>query len=319
MAGRIGSCEQKLVLIVISTGLLSASILVAARAQTPPASTPAGAPAATPVQTPAGENRSAAPVETPTADAKVAEHCDRLIAVLSGRDKDEKLLKSAELQKLAQVFRDLATCGAVASDSPALCKAMGETDAHSGCLLMQGTFQLLRAHPKGGRLLFTTGSYEHCRTEITPVICEKLRDAVAANDASKCEWKPGEKPEAIPADARHHPKALTAAQVRTDFPLMCRALVTLDKSLCSQIKDPDSKRVCADVIERNAVYAAGLKSMAESAPQPQRDLAKAALGQADACQPYTDAARKACMGIGVVGASGTPAATAGAPPAATPQ
>jgi hypothetical protein len=305
-------------LIAIVMGLLSTSILAVARAQTPPAGTPAGAPAAvtTPAQPTAGENRPAGPAETPTADAKRAEQCDRLIAVLSGRDKDEKLLKSPELQKLAEEFRDLATCGAVASDSPALCKAAGETDAHNGCLLMQATFQLLRAHPKGARLFFTTGSYEHCRTEITPLICEKLRDAAAANDPSKCEWKPGEKPEAIPADPRHHPKALTAAEVRTDFPLMCRALVTLDKSLCSQIKDSDTKRVCADVIERNAVYATGLKAMAESAPQPQRNLAKAALGQADACESYAAAARSACLGTGPVGVSGTPAAATGAP--ATP-
>jgi hypothetical protein len=320
MAVRFGHRAQRLVLIVIGMGLLSASILAAAGAQTPPPGTPAGAPAAvTPVQPTAGENRQAAPIETPTVNAKRAEECDRLIAVLSGQNKDDKLLKSPQLQKLAQESRDLATCGAVASDSPALCKAAGETDAHNGCLLMQATFQELRAHPKGGRLFFTTGSYEHCRTEITPLICEKLRDAVAANDASKCGWKPGEKPEAIPADPRHHPKALSAAEVRTDFPVMCRALVTLDKSLCSQIKDPDTKHVCADVIERNAVYATGLKAMAESAPQPQRNLAKAALGQADACESYADTARKACLGTGPVGASGTPAAATGASPAATPQ
>ncbi len=321
MAVRIGNRAQRSVLIVISTGLFSASTLGAARAQTPPPGTPAGTPAAvaTPIQPTAGESRPAPSLETPTVDAKRAEECDRLIAALSGQSKDDKLLKSPQLQKLAQESRDLATCGAVASDSPALCKAAGETDAHNGCLLMQATFQLLRAHPKGGRLFFTSGSYEHCRTEITPLICEKLRDAVAANDPSKCGWKPGEKPEAISSDPRHHPQALSAAAVRTDFPVMCRALVTLDKALCSQIKDPDSKRVCADVIDRNAVYATGLKAMAESAPQPQRNLAKAALGQADACDSYADAARKACLGTGPVVASGTPAAATGTPAAPPPR
>ncbi|MGH9808977.1 MAG: hypothetical protein ACRD9W_17290, partial [Terriglobia bacterium] len=94
------------------------------------------------------------------------------------------------------------------------------------------------------------------------------------------------------------------------FASNCQALVTLDKSLCrapkgkefdghdannSETYGESLAKDCVAQVEHMAYLAKGLKAAAESGPEDERGFAKAALGQADACTQYADAAKKACL------------------------
>ena len=278
-------------------------------APTTPQTTPVASPVAgTPQATTAGGKTLGTPQATAAVDDKRRSACLHYVTVLAGREKDSAALANPELQALARRFPDLTTCGAVAGDSEALCKAMGQGEGKAPCRMTWSTYRDLRANQKGGRFVFPDAVFEHCGTEIAPIICEKMHEAAESGDPKKCEWGTSQVPDITP-DPKHHPMKLDAAALRTTFPTFCRALVTLDKPLCGRIADPDIKRVCGELIDRNAVYANGLKGLAESADEPGRTLAKAALGQADACEPYAKPARDWCAQYG-----GMPAPSGTAPP-----
>ena len=100
----------------------------------PPAATPtrqapptaaraSNLPAAAPATAPSGGPAAAAPA---AADPARRATCESYVAVLSGKQTDAALLASAEVQWLAQQAPDLATCGAVASDSADVCKPISK-------------------------------------------------------------------------------------------------------------------------------------------------------------------------------------------------
>src|SRR6185369_16718461 len=106
-----------------------------------------------------------------------------------------------------------------------------------------------------------------CRThpEIAS-ICDRWRTAARSGDPNECTGM---------------------GKMETE----CRAELTLDESLCAKTEEPEG---CKKAIAVNRVYAKGLKSVAESGPPRDRALAKAALGERDACAPFVEAALGTC-------------------------
>src|SRR5262249_31080292 len=112
-------------------------------------------------------------------------------------------------------------------------------------------------------------------------LCDTLRDAVLSGDASKC----------------------ASAGVLTS---MCRAYIKLDASLCGV--PPESRaandlkksltNACKETLQSRKVFAQGLQALAASGAPRGRALAKAALGQPDACAAYAESAIQACLAAG---------------------
>jgi hypothetical protein len=175
----------------------------------------------------------------------------------------------------------------VKEDSDAPCKLLGDENAIRSCRATRSVFHELRAYPNGRAFMFNDVQFEDCKNfkPLAPY-CEKYRAAARAGDAGKCD-------------------ALGELQSN------CRAAIKLDKSLCTAPKGEafqgrdegrgltfsDSIREdCQQQVESMTIYAQGLQAVADSGPARERQFAKAAQRQADACTPFSEAAATACNG-----------------------
>ncbi len=209
------------------------------------------------------------------------------MAALSGHAKDAAVLKSDEVRALAPRASELVTCGAVATDSDAPCQLLTTDSQIKDCRAMRSIFHELRTYPNGRSFMFDDVKLEECHADPRVAsICDNFRKALRSGDASQCS---------------------AAGELQG----VCRAFIKLDKSLCSA-QGKDSKEIvedCKNTIDRKGFYAKGLKDLAESAPARERTLAKAALGQADACDSYMQAGTDTCVGMEATPAAGGPPPT----------
>ena len=125
--------------------------------------------------------------------------------------------------------------------------------------------------------MFTDDDYAACKTvkEMAP-FCDSLRAAFRAGDADKC---PG------------------------TFPNTCHAVIRGDASLCKGPEAEDCKRE----VKRVGTLGGGLKKMAETGTGIDREFAKAALGEKDACESLAGAANDICTGRTAAQPGGAPA------------
>jgi hypothetical protein len=272
----------------------------AATNQTPAA---AARPAeATPPATPPAASASPAG-GLPTPDAAKHSACDDYVKVLSGRGKDLAALGKREVQALGVGSPDLVTCGAVLSDSDALCTKLfpAEHGPSMACRHMWSVFHELRAYPKTHSFMFGQVDWEECRK--SPVLpaksCDAMRDALRANDAAKCK-------------------------ATGDLEAMCRAFISFDKSDChvspeierraakagKAMKEgegaPSVEQWCKETIDSRKFLAQGLEALAASGPPREREFAKAAVGRADACQSFAQSATQLCLGSASAPSQATP-------------
>ena len=238
----------------------------------------------------------------PDPEARAAD-CKRYVAALSGDPKEKALLNDVAVKELAREQVELLTCRAVKEDSEAPCKLLEGKDAQDAiksCRAMRSIFHEIRTYPQGRAFMFNDIQFEGCRDfEPTASHCDRFRAAARAGDASKCD-------------------------ALGEFQSNCRALIKLDKSLCTApkiegLKGPDQdtdalRKDCERQVESMAIYAKGLKAVAESGSPLEQQVAKAALQEPDACDSFAAAAVKACI------AKATPKPSpSGTEPAAPPQ
>jgi hypothetical protein len=259
-----------------------------------------GAPDKSPAATPIG-----APASRPTtaADASARQAlCSGYVAALSGRAQDETLLDNPEVRTLAEQFSDLVMCGAVVRDDDTPCRRLlpEEHGPSTACRYMQSIFHELRTYPQGRSFLFDQLDWEDCHSidSLPPTFCDAFRAAMRSGDPKDCAPTGDGEP-------------------------VCRAYLALDASRChvdgalkdvvatgprvveKTPRDRATERptlgavlelLCKQAIERRGFLAKGLKVIAESGPPREREFAKAALGQPEACAPYVQAAMQACLG-----------------------
>ncbi len=188
--------------------------------------------------------------------------------MLSGKKSDADMLADPKVKEFAGRSFDLVACRAVATDSDAPCALVGTQQDE--CRLLRSVFHELRTNPQSRSFMFPDFKYERCRAE--PKIarfCDRLRDAARSGDPSKCSGTGDEE-------------------------IDCRAELTLDESLCEKAKD---KQGCRKGIEFNRLFANGLQAIADSGPAREQALAKAALGDAEACVPFAKNAVEACPAL----------------------
>ena len=238
--------------------------------------TPSYAQANAPVATTASKITPGSPPSTP---ALSQTSCESYLPVLTGKKKGSAMLADPRLRAIATSAVNLAKCGAVAADSDELCKLLSAFDGEE-CRRVRSVFHELRVNPKGRGFLMPDEDYENCRRELPKQsmpasFCDEFRAAARAGDPSKC------------------PKGKIDGSDS-----WCRAIVSLDKSQCmaiGKIEDKEQgKAACEKIIDRNKQFAKGLDELAKSGSPLEQALAKAALGQADACKPLEADAMKAC-------------------------
>ncbi|MEO8603665.1 MAG: hypothetical protein ABI629_13915 [bacterium] len=272
-------------------GLIHAAVCIAVigagsagaadQAPAPADSTPVAAAAASSPPTP--ELVSPAPPKT----------CERFVAALLG-DGDRALLDDATAPAIAAKVPELVACGAMLTDSDAVCKQL--RPPMDDCSTFWAIFHALRTNPSAGFLL-PDSEYERCRSDkMMAPFCDGLRAAAKAHDPSLC----------------------TAGGLNT----FCRAIVALDPAVCNRINSDDVKAFsgvtdpaqgvkalqeqCRAQVAQYAHFATGLAAMAKASKSPEREFAKAALGEKDACKKFQQKALQVCRAL--------PAAKPGAEP-----
>ncbi len=285
----------------------------------PPAATPTLRPpdtaTAAPRDTATPLPAAPSPAVSPTVSGERAT-CERDIAVLSGREQDSTVLDRPEIRRLADA--DLVMCGAVFSDSDTMCqKLMPEEHGPSrDCLHTQSIFHELRAYPGTRSFLFDEADFSECRAiPGLATMCTSLRQALRSGDPKAC------------------------AQLG-DAESVCRAYMDMDKSRCRvtgklatlEVERPGERKpgesskakvkdwieeTCRQNIGDRAVLAKGLQELAQSGQPRQRELAKAALKQEDACQSYAQLAMQSCTAPSAQGSAPAGAPAAGISPGGT--
>ncbi len=169
-----------------------------------------------------------------------------------------------------ETMEPLVTCGAVALNSDAPCGELLE-DPGVACATTVAMFQELRSEPKGRGFVFTAEDYEKCKGESAMAAhCDAIREAALSSDPDKCP----------------------AGQMEG----FCRALVSLDASLCAKIKDPPgADKECRMQIARVAHYGGGIDGL-KNGDEPMRSYAKAATDGKSGCDGLAKAAADACKG-----------------------
>lgn len=202
------------------------------------------------------------------AQAESAADCERVVAALAGRGGS---IKTPQAEGLARAVPELPLCGAVLSDSKAPCAALGSEAGN--CENRWFVFHDLRANPKGRGFVFP--EFQNCASDPNLAkYCKGLREAAMSGDPDKCPKGPVEG--------------------------TCRALISLDPAMCDKLPKDDNGdgldrvRGCKERIAEYQPRAKGLKELAESGPEADRPLAKAALGQKDACAAYEKKAMDVC-------------------------
>lgn len=194
--------------------------------------------------------------------------CERLVAALSGRGGD---VASPQAQGLARAVPELPVCGAILTGSKASCAALG--DQQTACENRWFVFNSLRTKPTSRGFIFP--EIQQCAND--PRIakyCDGLRAATESGDPDKCPKGPVE--------------------------ATCRAAVSLDPALCDRLGESEREdaaervRACKERIARFQPLTKGLEELATSGPEADRPLARAALGQKDACAAYETQALAIC-------------------------
>ncbi|MGH7786334.1 MAG: hypothetical protein ACRERC_05670 [Candidatus Binatia bacterium] len=256
--------------------LAVAGLISAGSAADPPAAAPAKAAATT--GTPAAG--AAAAAQKPTPDKARRAVCERFIEVLAGKKKDAAVLQEAELQFIGRQAPELPTCGAVRQRSSELCDILDE-GPKGNCVASLYVFEELRLRPKGRT--FITDSVKAKEWREHPDLAayvEPFFTALRDGDASKC--------------AATGPLAF-----------LCNAYISLDPAQCVatslNIQGVDAagrkeiEEDCRSTIEKNKGRARGLKELAKSGSPVEKERAKAALGEADACKPLMAASLEICI------------------------
>lgn len=182
----------------------------------------------------------------------------------------EGAAETASWPKMEETLNDLVICAAIAQNSTSSCQTL-QGHAAIDCSIVVSTFEELRRDPDGRSFVFPDASYAQCSSdpELSP-FCDGIREAANSNDPSKCPSGMLEK--------------------------FCQALVSVDRSICKQIVEPEgADKECERQVAKLAPYATGLKKLAASGPQPLRTFANAALGDKDACSILVDKATGACL------------------------
>jgi hypothetical protein len=234
--------------------------------------------------------------------------CDQYVAALAGRN--PALLKDAGLAEFAPHAAELLTCLAVKNDSRATCDPLVETSPSGeksyfaearDCIFAQSIFHEARAYPKGTSFTFTEIEVQQCDD---PKACAAVLEATRTGDEKKC------------------------AQLGP-FQSICRAFVKLDASLCKvegklPARQGDADAVeskveegCRTTIQSRKYLASGLQAVAKSGSGKEKALARAALGEADACKEYEKSALEKCVSI-TAPAAAPDNAPEPPPPAAAP-
>lgn len=267
-------------------------------ATAPPATPPPAAvpptdpppPTAAP-NTPDGSAAAAPADAPPPVDDETLATCDGQIAVLLGQKADAGALEEPAIKELAAEQAELVTCGAVWRDSADFCK-LAAVNAVTDCRETTAVFHELRANAGKRTFVFTDEDWQRCRgvPALVPA-CDAIRAALRSGNAADCGQAGG-------AEG------------------ICRAYLTLDRSQCdltgelaqAEFSLPDVKEGepasikikeaaiadCRRKIERRTVLDQGLEQVAASGPLPERELARAALRRADACEAAREAARAWC-------------------------
>jgi len=238
--------------------------------------------------TPGGSPRPESKV-TSSESEPTSSRCEDYVAVFTGTTatkKDDPMLADPKFQALAGQSFDLLACRAVATDSDAPCALIPKQEEE--CRYSRSVFHELRTNPNGRSFMFPDLKYEMCRTDpkLAP-FCDRLRDAARSGDPSKCKGT-------------------------GDQEAGCRAAIALDESLCGKTEG------CKKAIEANRVFAKGLKALAESGPARERALAKAALGDADACTSFAEATARICSDLAAPKTPTSKATTVPAPSRSAP-
>ncbi len=285
------------------------------------------------------------PAESPTAaagDAAAAKArrkvCEAYVEALSGRSKDPELLRNREVQALALQVPDLVICGGVVRDSDAQwCKRLlpPEHGPDTECRLTQAVFHELHTYPQGRSFLFHELDWEECKaiSSLPPTFCDALRQALRSGDPKSC---------AQTGDGQSLCRAylgLDASLCRVqgkvgELELHVADFPRVKESEKEEEMEADLRKLagagarekpkvkwwleaaCKDTIKSRAFLSKGLKAAAESGSPREREFAKAALGQADACASFAQAAMDACMKTSMPPTAATP--VAGKRVAATP-
>jgi hypothetical protein len=226
-------------------------------------------------------NSEAAHANAPTPDAAAASArratCEHYIATLSGREQDAALMNNPEVQGLVGQVPDLVICGAVWRDSEDVCQKLMPMDRgpNMECRRTWSIFHELRAYPSGRSFVFDDIDRQECIfSDAGPTGCDAFLAAMRSGDVKNCE-------------------ATGGAQS------ICRAYISLDTSLChaeGKLKGPQLDAECRKRIENRRFLAQGLQQLADAGPLPEKEMAKAALGQADACESYRKSALQLCAG-----------------------
>ena len=261
-----------------------------------PAEDAGTAPAAEKAAAPAGETAPA-----PKVDSKKCEH---YVAVLGG-EKDAAVAKEPEFRELAGRATDLVTCKAIRADSDEPCKLL-EKDGADACRTTRATFHEMREYPNGRSYMFDDRKYQECKKDggMPMVICDALRNALRTGDPSQCVMEADFVALCRQAVKAGNMDGVDAAGCATEGPVIrkmaegqCRALVNLDPAACD-VPGPHAEGMaeqCRKDIESRKSFGGGLKDLAKSGSGSEKEFAKAALEDADACKEPRKSAMDACL------------------------
>lgn len=282
-----------------------------------------GQPATPSSPKPAPTTTSTAPSAAPSVGASPAarspapparkpsrEECERYVSVLAGREKDPAVLKQEDVKAMVAPVADLVTCGAVRADSDEPCALIKDASGDQ-CRETRALFHELRVHPKGRAFMFDEHEFEKCKGEnaLMAPVCETIRKAIMAGDPNQC---------VINADfesiCRNVHGDVDVASCAKEAPRVleahCRAKIRLDESACD-VPGSDKKMAeeCRRDIRARKAYGKGLKELVTSGAPREKELAKAALDDPDACKAFSQPVMKACLAGGPAAAPATTTTT----------
>lgn len=234
----------------------------------------------------------AAPAEQPTPDAAaqataaaVATGCKKAIGDLTRDPAGLKSLSKEEKAALVQapMARDLLTCLAVASDDARYCDLLTGNEKQR-CAGQRKDLRELKGVPK--EQVKSATIFKVCSTDGDKGDCEKLRAAIAANDAAKCSGLPDKMMpfcQALAGSDASKCQGMPAGEDRST----CEAFASDDASRCLK----ESVNCIAIAQSFAAVKKDGLGGVAGI------DASAAAVVKGkDACTEYATGLEKFCAG-----------------------
>jgi hypothetical protein len=227
------------------------------------------------------------------------EDCERDARALAGGDKKSAAKKSEVAGNATRdANTDLVTCTAVLADSDDPCTRL-ESESADNCRRDRAAFHEMRAYPNGRSFMLSDRKFEECKQNAAMApVCEAVRKALRSGDPSQCVLT-GDFEAICRSSAGLEPSkcATEAPQLKTLLEGHCRAMVTLDEAACD-VAGPyheEMTKQCRDDIKANKAFGKGLKDLAKSGSPREKELAKAALKDPDACKALTQSAVDACV------------------------